>query len=274
MTFFKRSYSFALAAAALIATSSTWAAPLKIGVTPGSLADSVAVAAQEAKKAGLDVQVIEFTDWTTPNTALSAGDLDLNYFQHQAFLDNAIRTAGYKIQSVGFGLLPNIGLYSKKFTSLKDIPDGSSVGVANDPVNQARGLLLLQSAGLIKLKDGVGAKANVSDVVSNPRKFKIVEVEGPQLVRAIDDLALAQGYPAHFVNAGQAQLASRALQYSTIDDLYYAIRFVARDDRKDDPRIKQFIKIYQSSDAVAKQISKSFADDKKLYSLPWLTGNH
>ena len=277
MSFLKRSFSFASAftfATAALLTSGAWAAPLKIGVTPGSLADSVNVAAQEAKKAGIDVQVIEFTDWTTPNTALNAGDLDLNYFQHQAFLDNAIRTAGYKIQSVGFGLLPNIGLYSKKFTSLKDIPEGSSVGVANDPVNQARGLQLLQSAGLIKLKDGVGAKASVNDVTGNPRKLKLVEVEGPQLVRAIDDLALAQGYPAHFVNAGHPQLASRALQYSTVDDLYYAIRFVARTDRKDDPRIQQFIKLYQTSDAVAKQISKSFAGDSKLYSLPWLSGNH
>ncbi|MGE8319830.1 MAG: MetQ/NlpA family ABC transporter substrate-binding protein [Comamonas sp.] len=249
--------------------ASALAAPLKIGVTPGSLADSVNVAAQEARKAGLEVQVIEFTDWTAPNTALEAGDIDLNYFQHQAFLDNAIRERGYRIESVGLGLLPNIGLYSKKHPSLADIPDGASVGVANDPVNQARGLLLLQSAGLLQLKSGVGAKASVADVVDNPRKLRLVEVEGPQLVRAIDDLALAQGYPAHFVNAGQPDLARRALRYSTVDDVYYAIRFVARSDRKGDPRIARFVGIYQSSDAVAQQIAKSFAGDGKLYSLPW-----
>lgn len=258
-----------LAGAAIIMVGSALAAPLKIGVTPGSLGDSVAVAAKEAKKAGLDVQVIEFTDWTTPNTALDAGDLDLNYFQHQAFLDNAIAERGYKVESVAFGLLPNIGLYSKKYTSIADIPQGGTVGVANDPVNQARGLLLLQAAGLIKLKEGVGAKASVGDVVDNPRKLKIVEVEGPQLVRAVDDLALAQGYPAHFVNAGQPEWASKALQYSTIDDTYYAIRFVARSDRKDDPRIRQFIDVYQNSQAVAQQIHQSFAGDAQLYSLPW-----
>jgi D-methionine transport system substrate-binding protein len=84
------------------------AAALKIGVTPGSLADSVEVAAKEARSQGLDVQVIEFTDWTTPNTALAAGDIDLNYFQHQAFLDNAIRERGYAFTSVATGLLPNI----------------------------------------------------------------------------------------------------------------------------------------------------------------------
>lgn len=257
------------ALAALATVGSLQAAPLKIGVTPGSLADSVNVAAAEAKKTGLDVQVIEFTDWTTPNTALASGDLDLNYFQHQAFLDNAVTEGGYKIESVAYGLLPNIGLYSKKYDTLAAIPDGSKVGVANDPVNQARGLLLLQAAGLIQLKDGVGAKASVNDVVHNPKKLQLVEVEGPQLVRAVDDLALAQGYPAHFVNAGQPELASKALQYSTIDDLYYAIRFVARSDNKNDSRIRQFVDIYQHSPAVAAQIDKSFAGDKKLYSLPW-----
>lgn len=265
---------YALALATLTSAHAFAAPALKIGVTPGSLADSVHVAAQEARKAGLEVKVVEFTDWTTPNTALDAGDIDLNYFQHQAFLDNAIRERGYKIESVGIGLLPNIGLYSKKYPSLAEIPTGAAVGVANDPVNQARGLLLLESTGLIALRKGVGAKASVSDITGNPRQLKIVEIEGPQLVRAIDDLALAQGYPAHFINAGQPELASRALQYSTTDNVYYAIRFVAQSNRKDDPRIAQFIQIYQSSPAVAKQIDTSFAGDGKLYALPWRSAAH
>ena len=258
--------SAAIAVAVLPAVA---ADKLKIAVVPGAYADSINAAAKDAKAQGIEVEVIEFTDWTTPNTALDAGDIDINYFQHQAFLDNAIRDRGYKIESVGLGLLPNIGLYSKKHAALADIPVGASVGVANDPVNQARGLLLLQTAGLIQLRPGVGAKASVNDVVGNPRKLKLLEVEGPQLVRALDDVALAQGYPAHLVNAGQRELASRALLYSTVDDLYYAIRFVARSDRKQDPRIAQFVQLYQASPAVAKQISASFADDPKLYSLPW-----
>ena len=106
---------FALAALGLAGQVS--AAALKIGVTPGSLADSVAVAAKEARQIGLEVEVIEFTDWTTPNTALASGDLDLNYFQHQAFLDNAVKEGGYAIESVAYGLLPNIGLYSKQYQS-------------------------------------------------------------------------------------------------------------------------------------------------------------
>ncbi len=122
--------------------------------------------------------MIEFTDWTTPNVALAAGDLDINYFQHQAFLDNAVKERGYKFRSVALGVLPNIGLYSTHIKRFGDLKDGARVGVANDPVNQGRGLLLLQKAGLIKLRDGVGAKGSVNDIVENPKKLKFVEVEG------------------------------------------------------------------------------------------------
>lgn len=254
----------------LVIAAHTYAAPLKVGVTPGSLADSVNVAAVEARKVGLEVDVIEFTDWTTPNSALDAKDIDLNYFQHQAFLDNALKERHFKIKSIAVGLLSNIGLYSKKIKSFDELPKGASVGVANDPVNQGRGLLLLEKAGLIKLKDGIGAKASINDIIENPKELKLVEIEGPQLVRAIDDLDLAQGYPGHFVNAGQADIASKALLYSNIDDTYYAIRFVAHTDNVNDERLKKFIEIYHSSDAVKKEIHDSLAQDNKLYSLPWL----
>ncbi|AOY96415.1 metal ABC transporter substrate-binding protein [Cupriavidus sp. USMAA2-4] len=246
------------------------AGPLKIGVTPGALADSVEVAAAEARKQGLDVKVIEFTDWTTPNVALASGDLDLNYFQHQAFLDNAVKERGYAFRSVGIGVLPNIGLYSSRIQRFDQLKPGARVGVASDPVNQGRGLLLLQKAGLITLRAGVGARGGLDDVTANPKQLKFVEIEGPQLVRALDDVDLAQGYPAHFVNAGKAKIAGSALLYSGVDDAYFAIRFVSRQDNAADPRIARFVKLYQSSPAVRKQLSASYADDDKLYSLPWL----
>lgn len=260
--------ALALALTAGVAMAET----LTIGVTPGSLADSIEVAATEARSQGLDVKVIEFTDWTTPNVALNAGDLDVNYFQHQAFLDNAVAETGYKLKSVAVGLLPNLGLYSSKFKSFGDLPQGGRVGVASDPVNQGRGLLLLERAGLIKLRDGVGSQGTLDDIAENPRELQFVEIEGPQLVRALDDVDLAQGYPAHYVNAGKPDVAGQALLYSGIDDLKFAIRFVTREDNADDPLVRRFVEIYQGSDAVKAQIHKSFADDNKLYSLPWTEG--
>ena len=260
-------------AALFITTLGHAQSPLKIGVTPGSLADSVAVAAKEAQAQGLDVKVIEFTDWTTPNTALASGDLDLNYFQHQAFLDNAVKETGFKLKSVAFGLLPNIGLYSAKVKSFDELKSGARIGVANDPVNQGWGLLLLEKAGLVKLRDGVGARGSVRDIVGNPRNFKLIEIEGPQLVRALDDVDLAQGYPAHFVNAGKPQVAGSALLYSGIHDDYFAIRFVTRENNASDARVRKFVEIYQNSAAVKAQIARRFANDDKLYSLPWLKTN-
>ncbi|MBV8620447.1 MAG: MetQ/NlpA family ABC transporter substrate-binding protein [Curvibacter sp.] len=245
-------------------------AALRIAVTPGALADSVEVAATEARKAGLEVKVIEFTDWTTPNSALANGDVDLNYFQHQAFLDNAIKERGYKLKSVGVGVLNNLALFSKKIKRFDELKEGAQVAVANDPVNQGRGLLLLEKAGLIKLRPGVAWRGTLDDIVANPKKLRFVEVEGPQLVRAIDDVDLAQGYPSHFVNAGQAEFASRGLLYSDIDDLYFAIRFVSREDNAKDPRILQFVQIYQGSPAVKAQILKSYGNDSKLFVLPWV----
>ncbi|GLK65028.1 MetQ/NlpA family ABC transporter substrate-binding protein [Paracoccus kondratievae] len=254
---------------ALVATSAFGA--VKIGVTPGALADSIEVAAREAREKGLEVEVVEFSDWTTPNLALANGDLDANYFQHQAFLDNAVKETGYELKSVALGILPNIGLYSEKHVSLEALPDGARVAVANDPVNQGRGLVLLQAAGLIALRPDVGWKATLDDITANPRNLQFVEIEGPQLVRAVSDVDLAQGYPAHYVNAGRDDFAGRALLYSGLDDIHFAIRFVTRVDNADDPEIAEFIRIYQSSQAVRDRIDASNAHNPALYSLPWLS---
>jgi D-methionine transport system substrate-binding protein len=244
------------------------AATLRIGVVPGAYGDSVAAAAKEAKAQGLDVQVVEFTDWTTPNVALNAGDIDLNYFQHQPFLDNAIQKQGFKLKSVDTGILSNIGLYSLKHKKFSEIPVGGKVAIANDPVNQGRGLLLLEKAGLIKLKPGVGFLGTLNDIVDNPKKLSFVEVEGPQLARVTPDVDLALGYP-HFIVASKAFDASSGLIYSGIEDKRFSIRFVANEKKANDPDVKKFIHIYQTSPAVKAVIHKAFNNDDRLYLLAW-----
>ena len=241
---------------------------LKIGVTPGAYADSVAAAAREAKTRGLDVDVVEFSDWTTPNIALDAGDIDMNYFQHRPFLDNAIKERGYRFTDVGIGTLANLGLYSLKHKSFAEIPAGGSVAIANDPVNEGRGLLLLQKAGLIKLKDGVGFRGTLDDIVDNPKKLTFTEVEGPQLARITGDVDLALGYP-HFIVSAKTFDPSSGLLYSGIDDKQFAILFVVRQDRADDPRIRTFVDVFHTAPAVRTAIGHAFADDPKLYTLAW-----
>lgn len=260
--------TLAISALLALTAAAAQAAPLKIGVVPGAYSDAAIVAAEEAKARGLDIEVVEFSDWTTPNVALAAGDIDLNFFQHVPFMENAEKQGGYRFAAVAPGILANLGLYSLRHKSFDEIPDGGSVAIANDPVNQGRGLLLLQKAGLIKLRDGVGFLGTVDDIAENPRHLKFTEVEGPQLVRITGDVDLAQGYPHFIVAAGTFDPAG-ALIYSGIEDRKFAVNFVSRQDNKDDPRIRAFIDVFQHSQKVRDQIHKSFANSDKLYILAW-----
>ena len=253
---------------ALAALPAAAAETLKIGVLPGVYADAIHAAAQDAKAQGLEVKVIEFTDWTTPNVAVNNGDLDVNLFQHQPFLDNAIQKNGFKLASAGATVLANIGLYSLRHKTVDAVPVNGKVGIANDPVNQGRGLLLLQKAGLIKLKPDVGFLGTLRDIVENPKKLSFVEVEGPQLTRITGDVDIAQGYP-HFIVASKAFDPSSGLVYSGIEDLQFAVQFVVRDNRTQDPVIQKFVRIFQGSDAVKTAIHRAFASDQRLYTLAW-----
>ncbi|MCJ2026397.1 MetQ/NlpA family ABC transporter substrate-binding protein [Methylobacterium sp. J-067] len=257
-------------AAALLTLGATLAQAetLKVGTVPGAYSDAVNALIPEAKAQGIDVKVVEFSDWTTPNVALDAGDIDLNFFQHRPFMENASKQKGYAFDIVGLGILQNVGLYSLKHKSFDQIPVGGTVAIANDPVNQGRGLLLLQKAGLIKLKDGVGFLGTVDDITENPKKLRFTEVEGPQLVRITGDVDLAQGYP-HFIIAAGTFDPTSALLYSGIEDKLFTVSFVTKAARKDDPVVRKFVALFQNSEAVKQQIHKSFAGSDKLYVLAW-----
>ena len=121
-------------------------APLKVGISTSPQIEALKVAAKEAK-AQADVKIVEFTDWNTPNAALANKDIDVNYFQHIPFLENANKQGGYNFVSIAPGTIMKIGLYSKKVKSFSELKDGAKVAIANDPVNGGRGLLLLQRAG-------------------------------------------------------------------------------------------------------------------------------
>lgn len=254
----------------VMGVQASWAdTVIRIGSTPGVTSDAVQALVDEGKQQGLDVKLIEFTDWTLPNEALSNGDIDLNFFQHRPFLANAIKERGYKLEFIAPGLLQNIGIYSNKVRSLDAVPKQAKVAIANDPVNQGRGLLLLQKAGLIKLRDGKAGGANLDDVIENPLGLKFFEIEGPQLIHSLQDVDLAVVWPSYFVNAGKKEQAGQALLYSGIDDVFYAMGFVARADRANEPALRKFVELYQNSPKVKQVISDRFDQNTNLYTLPW-----
>lgn len=204
---------------------------LVIGVSP-SFAKPLQVAAEEARKEGLHIKLVEFSDWNTPNITLNHGDIDANFFQHQPFLDNAIKETGFKLKAFAAGAASHVGLYSKKYKSFDELPQNARVAIPNDPVNQGRALLLLQQAKLISLKDVNNHLSSLQDIAANPKNLQFIEVEGPQTARAIDDVDLAFGYP-HYLRLAKTADPESALLFDKNTNKRYAILFVVRDDYKD-----------------------------------------
>ena len=238
--------------------------PLKLGTT-AAFAPPLEVAVAEAKKQGLEVELIEFSDWIAPNVSLANGDIDVNYFQHVPFLENAKQDGGYDLVPYAPGVINNVGLYSKKHKDFASLPKGAKVAIANDPINGGRGLQLLEKAGLISLKPGVGYKATLQDVTSNPKDIRIIELEAVQLVRALDEVDLAQGYP-HYIRLAGTHDPESALLFDGVDNPEYIIQFVIQPEHKNDERLKKFIDIYQHSPQVRAALDKAHG---KLYQPGW-----
>lgn len=239
---------------------------LVIGISP-SFAKPLQVAAAEAKAQGVEVELVEFSDWNTPNITLNHGDIDANFFQHQPFLDNAKKETDFKIKAFDKGAATHVGLYSKKYTSFAALPHGAKVAIPNDPVNQGRALLLLQQAGLIELDDGQNYLAKLSNIVKNPKNLDFIEVEGPQTPRAIDDVDLAFGYP-HYLRMAKTADPEQALLFDDNTNTRYAILFAVREDFVDEgQKLAKFVNIYQNSPQVKAALDADFG--AKLWFPGW-----
>lgn len=190
-----------VALAALISVPAL-AEDIKIGVTPGEHAQIMEKVKDVAAKKGLNIEILEFSDYVVPNQALDAGELEANSFQNQPYLDNQVKDRGFKIESVGLTVNFPLGIYSAKYKDWSQVPDGSTVAIQNDPTNGGRSLLLLQDKGVIKLKDGVGFKPTPLDIVANPKKLKFIELEAAQTPRALDDVDVAAINTNYAVSAG------------------------------------------------------------------------
>ncbi|ACC69950.1 MetQ/NlpA family ABC transporter substrate-binding protein [Paraburkholderia phymatum] len=182
-----------LGAASLIGASSLAFADesIKVGVTGGPHAQLMDVVKTVAAKNGLNIKIVEFSDYVQPNAALAGGDLDANSYQHDPYLQAQVKDRGYKVIRVADTVTFPMGIYSKKVKSLAELPNGAKIAVPNDPTNGGRALLLLQKQGLIKLRADAGLKATPLDIAENPRKLKIVELDAAQIPRSLGDVDAA-----------------------------------------------------------------------------------
>lgn len=179
-----------LGTASLVCTAQA-AGTITVGASPTPHAEILAEAAKLLKPQGYVLKIVEYSDYVQPNVALDSKELDANYFQHKPYLDDFNAQKGTKLGSMGPVHYEPFGIYAGKTKSLKDLKDGALVAVPNDATNEGRALLLLQDEGLIKLKKDAGLAATRRDIVENPKKLRIEEIEAAQLVRALPDVDIA-----------------------------------------------------------------------------------
>lgn len=229
---------------------------LTIGISP-PYAELLQVVAKEVEKDGIQVKLVEFSDWQAPNVAVQNRDIDANFFQQSVFLKNAIQQTHYDLHAFGTGSGSHVGLYSKKYQSLDALPQNARVVIPSDPVNSARALILLHRAGLIQIKDINNELSTLQDIVSNPKQLKFLEVEGPQTALAYDDADLIFGFP-HYLNMAKKADPHSALFLDPIDKKY-AILFVTRRDYQDkNQKLAKFIHAFQNSPQVREILDRDF----------------
>ncbi len=225
--------------------------PLKVGVMAGPEADVMKVAADIARQDHqVDVELVEFSDYLSPNIALSDGSIDANAMQHQPYLDNIVRDRGFTLVAVGNTFVYPIAAYSKKLKDISELQAGARIAIPNDPSNEGRTLILLHQRGFIKLKDVNNLAATPADIVENPHNFQFVELDAALLPRALDDVELAFINNTYAVPAGYTPTQDALLVEDK--DSPYVNLIVAREDNKDDPRVLALVKAYQSDAVVAK----------------------
>lgn len=239
----------ALAAGLALPLAPASAETIKVGVTPGPHAQILEKVKEIAAPKGLDIKILEFSDYVVPNAALSSGELEANSFQHKPYLDNQIADRGYKIVPVALTVNFPIGVYSKTYKTFAEIPAGASIGIPNDPTNGGRVLLLLADKGIIKLKDGVGVKASVVDVVENPKKLRFVEIDAAQLPRSLPDLAAAGINTNYAREAGLDPVKDPILREDPKGPYVNIIAVRAQD--QDKPWVKTLVESYNSPETKA-----------------------
>lgn len=231
---------------------------IKVGVQAGP-EYRVAQAAQKVakEKYGLDVELVQFNDYVMPNEALAQGDIDVNAFQTIPFLEVQSKQRGYKFSVVGKTFVYPLAGYSKKIKSLDELQNGSTIIIPNDAPNGGRALLLLAKTGLITLNDGVGLLPTVNDIKENPRQLKFLELEAPQLPRALDDKNVTIAVINNTFATSIGLTAERDGLFVEDSDSPYVNIIVSREDNKDEEKVKTFVKAYQS-DEVAKAAEEEF----------------
>lgn len=249
-------FSFLLLGAAACSDSdASGRVEVTVGVT-GADGQYWELISERAAEEGIDLELIEFADYTLPNEALANGEVDVNSFQHLAFLSQFNVENGHDIVPIGSTVIAPLGLYSTKYEDISEIPDGSEIAIPNDPANTGRGLKVLEAAGLLTLEEGVGLYPTTDDIVDNPKDLEIVLVVAQQTPRVLEDVA------GSIINSGIAGQAGFTLDEALYhDDPYseearpYINVFAVQKEDVDNETYETIARIYQEEE-IAKAVEE------------------
>ena len=202
---------------------------------------------------GIDLEIIEFSDYSMPNNALASGEIDINQFQHQAFFNDEIKTHGYELSPVGHSYIIPLNLYSLKVSDPSELKDGDTVAIPNDVTNGGRALKVLEAAGLIKLKDDIPLSPTVDDIEEYLVDITIEELQGSVIPAALQDIDAAVINGNYVVDFGMSTDDAIFKDTSLTDENYWGLIVVRTEDTKDPAKLDIFEKIveaYQSQGTI------------------------
>lgn len=221
-----------------------------VGLVPGSAEEVWQVVIDKAEADGIDIEIVLFNDYVQPNIALQDGSVDLNAFQHVAFLDNWNEANDGDLTPIGFTFVSPMGAYSEKITSFDELQEGDTIAIPNDPTNGGRAILALELAGVIEVDDAAGALATVNDITDNPLNIKIQELDAAQLPLSLPDVTAA------FINLNFAQDAGLDLADAIFVDADYPEKLneayknviATRQADAENPLYAKIVEYYQSEE--------------------------
>ena len=222
---------------------------ITVGATPTPHAEILNAAKSALEAEGYTLDVVEFTDYVQPNTALVDGDLDANYFQHTPYLNNFNKENGTDLAAAFDMHYEPFGIYAGKSDSLDELADGAEVLVPNDVTNEARALLLLQDQGLLTLKEDAGLTATINDITEHPKNLDIVELEAAQLPRSLQDADIAVINGNYAIEAGLKVTDALAVEASdSLAAQTYGNVVAVREGDEESNKTKALMEVLTSDD--------------------------
>lgn len=246
---------------AAFAALSISAQPLKVGATPVPHAELLNLVKDDLAAQGVEIQVIEMTDYVVLNDALESGEIDANYDQHLPYLESTNKEKGYHLVSAGGIHIEPMALYSKKISKLSDLKKRATVAIPNDPTNGGRALLLLQSAGLIELDPDAGITATPLDIKKNSKNLRFRELDAASIPRALQDVDAAVINGNYAIPAGLSAIKDGL--YVEGKDSPYVNVIAVKEGNENDPRVTALVKALQS-DKVKSYLTEKYASGEVI----------